>query len=360
MDNINIHRVLIAPLDWGLGHATRCIPIIKSFQALHIDVLIAAEGACASLLSDEFPAVRIIPLKGYRIQYAKTAIGLIGKLIQQLPKIMGSIKREHQWLEKIIQEEKIDLVISDNRYGLYTNQVPCVFITHQLIIKTPFAFLERIIQKINYRFINRFSACWVPDAASEINIAGELSHPTKLPNRPVSYMGIISRMEQKEASKMQFNYCFLISGPEPQRTILEEQILNCLPKLDGKIILVRGLPSVNSVVAVPSNTICYNHLPTNELESILAASDLIICRSGYTSVMELVGLKKNALLIPTPGQTEQVYLANKLYQDQRFFMADQENLNLLDAINKAKTYHKLLTEIPIFTTKTLEALLFDM
>lgn len=357
MDNINIHRVLIAPLDWGLGHATRCIPIIKSFQALNIDVLIAAEGACAALLSKEFPGIRIIPLNGYRIQYAKTAMGLIGTLIQQLPKILRSIKSEHLWLEKIIQEENIDLVISDNRYGLYTQQVPCVFITHQLTIKTPFEFLERVIQKINYRFINRFSACWVPDTATEINIAGQLSHPIKLPKTPVSYMGIVSRMEQKKTSETQFDYCFLISGPEPQRTILEEKILNCLPKLDGKIILVRGLPSVNSAVVVPSNTICFNHLPTNELEPMLAASDLIICRSGYTSVMELVGLKKNALLIPTPGQTEQVYLAKKLYKDQRFFMADQKDLNLLEAINQAKEFNKQQTEFPIFTTKTLEALL---
>lgn len=360
MDNINIHRVLIAPLDWGLGHATRSIPIIHSFQALNIDVLIAAEGASASLLSKEFPTIRIIPLRGYRIQYAKTAIGLIGKLLQQVPKIMGSIKSEHQWLEKIIQEEKIDLVISDNRYGLYTNQVPCVFITHQLIIKTPFKFLERFIQKINYKFINRYSACWVPDAASEINIAGLLSHPIKLPETPVYYMGIISRMEQKETIKTQFNYCFLISGPEPQRTILEEKILNCLPKLEGSIVLVRGLPSINSAITVPGNTKVYNHLSTIELESILSASNLIICRSGYTSVMELVGLKKNALLIPTPGQTEQVYLAEKLYTDQRFFMAAQKDLNLLDAINKAENYERDLTEIPIFTTKTLEALLVDL
>lgn len=357
MDKINIHRVLIAPLDWGLGHATRCIPIIQSFQDLGIDVVIAAEGAGAALLSKEFATIRIIPLRGYRIQYAKTAIGLMGKLIQQVPKILNSIKGEHLWLEKIIQEEKIDLVISDNRYGLFTNQVPCVFITHQLIIKTPFDFLEKIIQKINYRFISRFSACWVPDAASEVNIAGLLSHPTKLPEIPVSYMGIISRMEQKETQGTQFNYCFLLSGPEPQRTILENQILNCLPKLDGNIILVRGLPSVNNAIAVPQNTKVYHHLPTNELESILSASDLIICRSGYTSIMELVGLKKNALLIPTPGQTEQVYLAEKLFKDQRFFRADQEELNLLDAIKNAKIYNRRLTEIPIFTTKTLEALL---
>lgn len=357
MDNINIQRVLIAPLDWGLGHATRSIPIIKSFQALNIDVLIAAEGACAALLSKEFPTIRIIPLNGYRIAYAKTAIGLIGKLIQQVPKILRIIKREHLWLEKIIQVEKIDLVISDNRYGLYTKQIPCVFITHQLTIKTPFEFIERLIQKINYRFINRFSACWVPDAASEINIAGLLSHPSQMPETPVSYLGIVSRMEQKETPETQFDYCFLISGPEPQRTILEEQILKCLPKLEGSIVLVRGLPSVNIAIAVPDNTIVYNHLSTNELESILSASELIICRSGYTSIMELVGLKKNALLIPTPGQTEQVYLAENLYTDRRFYMADQKNLNLLDAINKAKNYERNLTEIQFFTTKTLEALL---
>jgi len=224
LDNINIHRVLIAPLDWGLGHATRCIPIIQSFQALNIEVVIAAEGACANLLSKEFPNTRLIPLRGYRVQYAKSAMGLMGKLLLQVPKILSSIRSEHRWLEKIITEEKIDLVISDNRYGLYSKNIPSVFITHQLLIKAPFRFLEQIIQKINYRYINRFSICWVPDAASnEINLAGVLSHPSKLPEIPVSYLGIVSRIKATELKENKYNYCFLLSGPEPQRTILEKR-----------------------------------------------------------------------------------------------------------------------------------------
>jgi uncharacterized protein (TIGR00661 family) len=360
LDNINIHRVLIAPLDWGLGHAARCIPIIKAFQSLKNEVIIAADGAPAKLLSNEFPEIRIIHLNGYHIQYAKTSKAFTWKLFKQIPKILKSIKNEHAWLEQIIEKEKIDLVISDNRYGLYTPKVPCVFITHQLLIKTPFKYLDHLIQKINYRYINRFSVCWVPDASGENNIGGILSHPKILPSIPVHYLGILARMKRNDETILQFDVCFLLSGPEPQRTILENTILKSISKISGSIIMVRGLPGTDCSIVVPKNVQVFNHLPTNELSNILSLSKLIICRSGYTSIMELIGLNKNAILIPTLGQTEQEYLAEKLHFDHRFLFTNQDGLDLIRAITLSKDYSFDKSDLPTFTTNKLEFLLQEL
>jgi uncharacterized protein (TIGR00661 family) len=360
LNKFNINRVLLAPLDWGLGHATRCIPIIRSFQDLNIEVLIAAEGSVATLLHAEFPNIRIIPLRGYQIKYAKTSTGLYWKLLSQVPKILRTIREEHTWLQRIIQEEKIDLVVSDNRYGLNSNQIPCVFITHQLTIKAPIKIIEDLLQKINYHFINRFSSCWIPDAFGEKNVAGVLSHPKLLPRIPVNYLGIITRMKQDHSANFTYQYCFLLSGPEPQRTLLEAQILSILPQLSESIVIVRGLPNNDSSFEVPEKIKVFNHLATDGLDSVLSSSELIICRSGYTSVMELIGLQKKALLIPTPGQTEQLYLAEKLQADQRFFMSKQNGLNLLSAIEAAKQFPVQYAEITDFSTKVLEALLLDI
>jgi uncharacterized protein (TIGR00661 family) len=359
LNNININRVLVAPLDWGLGHATRCIPIIRAFHELEIEVIIAAEGTLAILLKAEFPNIRIIPLKGYHIQYAKTSAGLFWKLLTQVPRIICTIRKEHIWLQHIIQEEKIDLVISDNRYGLYSDQIPCILITHQLTIKVPIHLVEQLLQKLHYHFINRFFSCWIPDAAGEKNIAGVLSHPKILPKIPVHYMGIISRMQSTLQSTFDYQYCFLLSGPEPQRTMIETQILSIVPQLSGSVILVRGLPATLHVLKAPNNLRVLNHVSTEKLAAILVASELIICRSGYTSVMELIGLHKKALLIPTPGQTEQKYLAEKLQSDQRFFMSKQNGLNLLSAIETAKQFPVQYAEIAVFSTKVLEALLLE-
>jgi uncharacterized protein (TIGR00661 family) len=360
LDKINIHRVLVAPLDWGLGHATRCIPIIDAFQNLQIEVIIAAEGSLAILLQTEFPNIKIIPLKGYRIQYAKTPAGLLMKLLLQVPKILRRIREEHDWLQQIIKSEKIDLVISDNRYGLYSDQVPCIFITHQLTIKTPIVLIEKLIRKINYHFINRFSACWVPDSGGEKNIAGVLSHPTLLPYIPVHYLGILTRLITKSKANSYYQYCFLLSGPEPQRTLLEDQIIAILPKLSGPIAIVRGLPGTKQTLEVAEHVKAFNHLSTEQLLMVVLASDLIICRSGYTTVMELIALQKKGLLIPTPGQTEQEYLAEKLQKDQRFFSTNQDRMNLLQALEEATSFTAVNFEISHFSTNRLEALLLEI
>jgi uncharacterized protein (TIGR00661 family) len=359
LDNINIQRVLVAPLDWGLGHATRCIPIIHALLLQKHEVILAADAAVATLLHTEFPTLEILPLKGYHIQYAKTSAGFPFQIVKQIPGILKTIQEENTWLDKIIQEKNIQLVISDNRYGLYSKKIPTVFITHQLNIITPFRFLDRIIQKVHYRFINRFTVCWVPDSEGLNNLGGVLSHPVTLPAIPVNYIGLLSRCK-KTILPIQFQYCFMLSGPEPQRSILEEKIVQQISQLDSPIVIIRGLPNATNILAVPSNVTVYQHLLSEQLANTIAASEWVICRSGYTSLMELTAMQKKKILIPTPGQTEQEYLAKKLQQQNMGYQLIQSNLNLCKDLDAATKTNQQFPEIPFFNTNTLQQLLLNI
>lgn len=337
----------MAPLDWGLGHATRDISIIRALTANGYEVIIGAEGAQASLLQTEFPSLQIIPLAGYHVRYSKSRFGFLFTLLKQIPRIYGVIKAENKWLDTLIDEHHITLVISDNRFGLHTKKVPCVFITHQLTVKAPSVWMERLMQKVNYHFINQFTCCWVPDVAGNINAAGILSHPIKLPKIKIQYIGLLSRFRLQTETR-QYDYCVLLSGPEPQRTMLEEKILADISSINGKILLVRGKPGSTEILDVPGNVEVKNHLPTPELQKALLQSDCIVSRGGYTSLMELLSLKKKMLLIPTPGQTEQEYLAKKLMENNICISVMQDKLNCAEHFAKARDLQYQLPELMMF------------
>ena len=341
-ENFNIPgnklRVLVAPLDWGLGHATRCIPIIFHLLQQNCEVILAAEGAGRTLLQKEFPDLICVDLKGYRIKYSRTKFWLPVKLLMQFPKFFYSIYAEKRWLNKIVFDFNIDAVISDNRLGLSHSKIPCVYITHQLQIKTGNRVTESIAKKIHYYFINKFTACWVPDAEGEINLAGELSHPVVLPKVPVKYLGPLSRFE-KINTDIKYDLCFLLSGPEPQRSIFEKNILADLKQFKGNVILLRGLPANLPVLESNSNTLqIHNHLAGAELNLVLQQSNMIICRSGYTTMMDLIKLQKKAIMVPTPGQTEQEYLCGYLQQQQLFLGIQQKDFCIANALKKASVF----------------------
>jgi UDP-N-acetylglucosamine transferase subunit ALG13 len=308
-------------------------------------VFIAAEGAAAHLLRAEFPTVVMLPLKGYRIRYAKSKLGLVLRMASQIPKIIGSIRYENAWLQETIQTHQIQLVISDNRYGLYSQQIPSVFITHQLTIKMPFQWLEKWVQRINYHYINRFTACWVPDLAGTENVAGLLSHPKKFPAIPVSYLGLLSRFTATENQSIEYDYCVLLSGPEPQRTLLENIVCAQISHIGGKKIIIRGKPGVDEEKTMDDNTTIVSHLNGYALAQVMQQSRYIISRSGYTSVMELLALQKKSILIPTPGQTEQEYLAELLPQQHWAFSVVQNQFNLTTAIAAAEQFDYALPRL---------------
>ena len=329
-------RVLVAPLDWGLGHATRCVPLISRLLAQGFDVLIAAEEKGAALLAQEFPNLKILPIHGYHVRYSKGRRFFFMKMFFQSAKVSAAIKKETRWLKKAAAEHGIDIVISDDRFGLYHKELHCIFMTHQLFIKTGNSITEKMAQRFNYRYIGRFNECWVPDHPGADNLAGELSHPEKMPAVPVKYIGPLSRFKKNEAEK-NIDLLAIVSGPEPQRSLFEDLLRKQLNIPGKNNILVRGLPGKNnSHRALGDNPIPVDHLPATELNQLALSAKLVIARSGYSTVMDLAALQQKAILIPTPGQTEQEYLAAYLSKKKYCIAVSQEDFGLKSILSAAK------------------------
>lgn len=280
----------------------------------------------------------LLDLPGYEIEYASTAWGLAVKIVAQIPKLLSAIKEEHAWLKKAVEENRFDAVIADNRYGLYHPQVKSVFITHQLCIKAPLKFAEDLLQETAYQYINRFSECWVPDAEGENNLAGELSHTVNKPEVPLHYIGPLSRFQQNTSEGNGETLLVLLSGPEPQRTLLEERLLEDLSEYTQPVTLVRGLPGETEPLAIAENITVYNHLPAAGLEQQIRKAAIVISRCGYSTVMDLAAMQKRSILIPTPGQTEQEYLAKHLMQKNLAFCVEQAKFRLKKVLELARQF----------------------
>ena len=316
-------KVLVAPLDWGLGHATRCIPVIRSLIAENCEVLIAADGAIRNILQLEFPTLQFLNIEGYNISYSGSKRFLKWKLLFQFFRIRKVINAEKKWLKNAVEENNIGVIISDNRFGLSDNRIYSIFITHQLKIRTGSYLLDIVAQRINYGFINKYNECWVPDSHSN-GFGGELSHPCKQPKIPVKYTGILSRFKPIDLP-LTFQYLFLISGPEPQRSMFEKK-LTAIAEGRDNICIVRGVPSGIQNNQVNGITF-FNHLPAEHLNKLICSSKTVVCRSGYSSVMDLLATGSTAILVPTPGQTEQEYIAGYLSEKKIFRYVDEENLD---------------------------------
>ena len=328
--------MLIAPLDWGLGHATRCIPVIEKLLIAGFKVIMAAEGDQKILLQAAFPDLEIVHLSGYKLKYGSTKLQTLLKLIFQIPKILTAINRENKWLNSFVRTRPVDIIIADNRFGLYNSNCVSVFITHQLAIKTSLGkFADAVVQKLNYHFINQFDYCWVPDAAGAINLAGALSHPAVHPKTQIHYTGILSRIK-KENSIENGRLLVLLSGPEPQRTILETILLKQLQQYPYPATVIRGLPSANTIVPVPAGVTIYNNLASLQLQQAINESGIIVCRSGYSTIMDVLPLGKRCILIPTPGQAEQEYLAAWLLEKKYVCVALQDKFSLPQMMENAK------------------------
>jgi uncharacterized protein (TIGR00661 family) len=326
-------RILVCPLDWGLGHATRCVPIIRMLLAKNATVLIAADGGALALLQLEFPTLEFIRLKGYNIRYSKgSSVTMMLQMMLSAPKIALRIFQEHQTLKQLIKKHNIDSVISDNRYGLWNSTVKSVFITHQLFIKSPFG--EKILHRIVAFFANKYDECWVPDLATEPNLSGDLSHQLPVSTNTF-FIGPISRFEYTQPEAKKYDILAIVSGPEPQRSIFESILIKQLKESNKTCLLIRGLPTITTKKQ-DKNVEIIPHLPAKDLQKAIQQADIIIARSGYSTIMDLAALGKKAILIPTPGQTEQEYLAQKLMKDGFAYCCTQENFDLNEALEKVK------------------------
>ncbi len=313
--------------------------------SLDYEVIIASEGAQATLLKQEFPALKCVYLRGYRLSYAGSGLTTTLKILTQMPKILISIKRENRWLATFLSRNHVDLVISDNRYGLFSRGTSSIFITHQLNIRSFFkAAGESLLRKMNYYFIERFSECWVPDYKGAINLAGALSHPARLPSIPVAYIGPLTRLHPTDTVQTK-RLLILLSGPEPQRTILETILLQQLREYHEPVVMIRGLPGVRQELPSFNQVTFYNHLRSQEINEMVNAAGIIISRSGYSTVMDMMALQKKCVFIPTPGQTEQLYLAKYLALQSHCLFYPQHAFSL----NKALEQMRAATLVPFVT-----------
>ena len=337
-------RILVAPLDWGLGHATRCIPVIYELIKQNAEVWLAGEGAQEVLLRQEFPDLPFLHLPGYRVKYGSSRSGLLQTILFQIPRLLQSIKKEKEWLKKVVRDYQLDAVISDNRFGLCHESVPSVFITHQLTIKSPFGkWTERLLQKRNYHFINRFTECWIPDTENENGLAGELSHPAIVPAIPLHYIGILSRLQKNNETEKKGHLFISLSGPEPQRSLLENRIIDAIGHYKGTAVIVRGLPGEPNIIPSTNDIRFYNHLVADEFNKEMEKAEYVISRSGYSTIMDLAAIEKKSILIPTPGQTEQEYLAKWLTEKKFSFCIDQKKFSLNSSLQKAAAFDYHIT-----------------
>lgn len=328
---------VISMLDWGLGHTTRCIPIINELIAQGLKVIIAAESDALKILKLEFPNAEFRHLPGYNINYSrnKRLFGL--KIVAQLPRIFAKIRFEKKWLKVLLKELNVQVIISDNRPGFYHPSVHSIYITHQLNIKTGNVITNKIATYLHSYFIKKFDECWIPDALNN-GLSGDLSHRNLLIN--AKFIGPLSRFKKDDRPIKTFDVSIILSGPEPQRSIFEAILLKQAQTLNKKILVVRGLPNETKEIKANSESILIkNHLSATALNDAINSSKIIVSRCGYSSVMDYARVAAKAILVPTPGQSEQEYLGNYLSAKKYFMVCTQDAINLGKDLHVAENFY---------------------
>jgi len=361
---IDKKNILICPLEWGLGHAARMIPVAKKLQEMNNNIFIGSGDEHLALFRAEMKDVRYINFSGFRPGYSRHFPQYLIMLLKT-PLLLYHIILEHHRLKKIISDNKIDIVISDNRFGLWNKNVTSVYVTHLLLIPLPKAFrlLEFIGVLLHRAVIRQYSLCLIPDLPGEQNVSGRLSHGVRLPDN-VRFTGIISRFiniaKPGKDQMADFRYnTVILSGPEPQRGMLKQKLVSILGNKEPATVILEGRPEKEKRKIRAENITFYNHLSAPEMMKMIIGSEGVVSRSGYTTIMDLIALNCTALLIPTPGQTEQEYLAEYLSAKGWFTTTTQENLDdsILMSPVKAKWSQEVVEKSKILLDSTLKELM---
>ena len=353
-------NILVAPLNWGLGHATRCIPIINQLLLHNYNPILASDGSALELLKKEFPELQTISLPSYNIEYSKKGSNFKYKLFLDSPSILRSVVKEKRIIKNLVEAGKIDAIISDNRFGVHHYKVPSVFITHQLNVLS--GSTTWLSSKIHKFIIKRFDECWVPDLEGQLNLSGVLGHVNDS-SLKLKYIGPLSRFEKTITNK-EYDILVILSGPEPQRTLFEKKVYKELLKTEKKVLFVRGIIEPHAKTFTFKNITVTNFMTSLDLEHAINSSRLIISRSGYTTIMDLAKLGKKAFFVPTPGQYEQEYLAERLqkfslvpYTTQDKFTVD--DLDRVKKFNGLKNLYQPINYSDLFSVLNQEFIVSD-
>lgn len=324
-------NILICPLNWGLGHATRCVPIIKDLSNQGNKVIIAADEGPLAFLQKEFPDHEFIKFPGFSPKYSRSNTQVF-KMMAAFPGALRDFRRDHKTVESIVKNYNIDTVISDNRFGCWSKHAHSIFITHQLHIQVPglWKWTTPIINLFNNSYIKKYDEVWVPDVENEPSLGGKLSHPA-IKGIKTKYIGHLSRFssDNQDVTEKTNKFLVILSGPEPQRTIFEDIVLKQAQKTRDNILILRAKPDSSELLRdVPDNVSMFNHVDDEMFVKLVNSAETIVCRGGYSSLMDLAALGRTAFLVPTPGQTEQEYLAKHLSQKEGWGWCRQNDFRL--------------------------------
>jgi len=343
--------ILFAVLNMGLGHASRSLPLIKDFLNRNYHVTIASSGRSLTFLQQELPTAEFVILPDYRFDYSQKGVTLTG-VLRILPVLFKTVRQENSIVRQLTREKKFDVIMSDHRYGCFNSAVPSFFISHQLRFIAPagLRFMEFLGIWFNRYFHHKFTRILIPDEfdGKEGFLSGRMSDIS--PVSRLNYCGILSSLNRINVTE-DIDVLFSISGPEPQRTIFEQLARKILPQIPGNKVLALGKPESNQVENPDSDMVIYHHPTRPQMEELFNRSRLIISRSGYSTIMELVELQKKAVLVPTPGQTEQIYLAKRLRDKGWFHWFSQNDENIEKQL--LKTYHSKKIDRSFSTQSTL-------
>lgn len=339
-------RILVAPLDWGLGHAARCVPLVHALLEHGATPVIGADKGPLALLGAEFPQLEQIRIEGMQVRYGRGR-SMAWMLARQFPAMLRQVRAERRWLEQHRQALKLDAVISDQRSGLHSAALPSVLITHQLFPFTPVA--QGLARGINRWHIAPFNRCWVPDHAEAPGLAGKLSHGDAVPGN-VRFIGPLSRFESATApcTGKSWRVVAVISGPEPQRSALEQLVLHQLQAIEGPHLLVTGRPGLEEDQVGPVQVV--GHMATPDLHAALSCAELIVGRTGYSTLMDLAAMGRGALLVPTPGQPEQEYLGRLQTANGTHVVQEQQRLNITEVLRHPPTRHTACSDASLRST----------
>jgi uncharacterized protein (TIGR00661 family) len=319
-------RILYCVLNWGLGHATRSIPVIRALMKLGYEVEIASDGGPLKFLMKTFPACVSHELPGYNIIYPTRSVLL--NAASQLRNMFRAVQQEKKHIDKLISTQKYDVIISDNRYGCYHSGIPSILITHQLSNLAKSSFLSRHGERIVNRYFKFFDEVWIPDTQDR-QLSGKLTD-VSLPN--MRFIGHLSDQVYEQHRK-EYKIAAILSGPEPQRTKLEKEILPQLAEYADKCVLIRGLIN-DETPKHEGNLTIYPYMDRKQINDILNTSDFIVCRTGYSSLMDLFNIGAKAILIPTPGQPEQIYLGDRLKDNPAFVVQKQGAVDIAAGVGQ--------------------------
>lgn len=328
-------NILLCPLDWGLGHATRCVPIVNELLGQgHRVILGVSDPKQQQLFNLEFPHLTQIEFPAYNIKYPQKSWQMPIWILKEVPHILRIAHRESKFLRTIVPQHQIDVIISDNRFGFSHPHTFNIYITHQVLISFPhwarwFEAWGRLIHRFLYR---KFQQVWIPDTPQAPGLAGKLSHsPCSL---PVQWLGPLSRLAPhlpppNFPPNPELEILAIISGPEPQRSDFETFAIAYANRWHTKSIVLRGMPHLPNTITTQGAVEIHNHASAAQMAQWIASAKKIICRSGYSTIMDLAFFDKEIEWFPTLGQTEQEYLAELHHNSQKSLSLQGANSDLL-------------------------------